>query len=84
MVMSAVHRFIKDMYRGPDESRIWLFGLSRGAYTVRAVAGMINNCGITKKDWAGVLSTACVQDRVAKTVHSQQELADCVQLCTGR
>src|SRR5690242_2764505 len=24
----------------------WLFGLSRGAYTVRCVAGMINNCGI--------------------------------------
>jgi uncharacterized protein (DUF2235 family) len=34
-------------------SRIWLFGLSRGAYTVRAVAGMINNCGIIKPGGGG-------------------------------
>ena len=27
---------------------IWLFGLSRGAYTVRYVGGLINNCGIVK------------------------------------
>ncbi|KFY20259.1 hypothetical protein V491_03864 [Pseudogymnoascus sp. VKM F-3775] len=25
---------------------VWMFGLSRGAYIVRSVAGMINNCGI--------------------------------------
>ncbi|KAI7271249.1 hypothetical protein KC345_g7244 [Hortaea werneckii] len=31
----------------PD-SQIWMFGLSRGAFTVRCVAGMINNCGIVK------------------------------------
>ncbi|KAF1345567.1 hypothetical protein BDV97DRAFT_379420 [Delphinella strobiligena] len=29
-------------------AEIWMFGLSRGAYTVRCVAGMINNCGILK------------------------------------
>ncbi|OAQ25184.1 hypothetical protein K457DRAFT_45884, partial [Linnemannia elongata AG-77] len=28
---------------------IWMFGLSRGAYTVRCVAGMINNCGILRR-----------------------------------
>lgn len=32
-----------------DETEIWLFGHSRGSYTVRCVAGMINNCGIIKK-----------------------------------
>ena len=31
-------------------SKIWMFGLSRGAYTVRCVAGMINNCGIIRRD----------------------------------
>ncbi|KAH6676321.1 hypothetical protein B0J14DRAFT_625667 [Halenospora varia] len=31
-----------------EEYEIWMFGLSRGAYTVRCVAGMINNCGILK------------------------------------
>ena len=29
-------------------SEVWLFGLSRGAYTVRAVAAMIHNFGILK------------------------------------
>lgn len=52
--VAAACRFIKDHYQGPDNSRIWLFGLSRGAYTVRAVAGMINNCGIIKNDYKGV------------------------------
>jgi hypothetical protein len=32
-----------------DNTEIWMFGLSRGSYTVRCVAGMINNCGIVKK-----------------------------------
>jgi hypothetical protein len=30
-------------------TQIWLFGLSRGAYTVRCVAGMIYNCGVLDK-----------------------------------
>jgi len=29
--------------------QIWMFGLSRGAFMVRSVAGMINNCGIVKR-----------------------------------
>jgi uncharacterized protein (DUF2235 family) len=45
--------FIMDKYKGPGLSRVWLFGLSRGAYTVRAVAGMINNCGILEPTAAG-------------------------------
>ncbi|WIA31431.1 hypothetical protein OEZ86_002329 [Tetradesmus obliquus] len=40
------YSFIAEKYNGEENSRVWLFGLSRGAYTVRAVAGMINNCGI--------------------------------------
>jgi hypothetical protein len=32
-----------------DEHEIWLFGFSRGAFTIRCVAGMINNCGIIKR-----------------------------------
>jgi hypothetical protein len=32
-----------------ENAEIWMFGLSRGAYTVRCVAGMINNCGIVKE-----------------------------------
>jgi hypothetical protein len=32
-----------------DQTELWVFGHSRGSYTVRCVAGMINNCGIIKK-----------------------------------
>ena len=43
----AAYRFIVENYT-PDHE-IWLFGFSRGAFTVRCVAGMINNCGIIKR-----------------------------------
>ncbi|KAH7146752.1 hypothetical protein B0J13DRAFT_552594 [Dactylonectria estremocensis] len=38
------YQFIVDHYTPNHE--IWMFGLSRGAYTVRSVAGLINNYGI--------------------------------------
>ncbi|KAH0543172.1 hypothetical protein FGG08_002517 [Glutinoglossum americanum] len=38
------YRYIVENYMPGYE--IWMFGLSRGAFTVRCVAGMINNCGI--------------------------------------
>ncbi|KAH7007621.1 hypothetical protein EDB80DRAFT_458560 [Ilyonectria destructans] len=41
------YKFIVSNYTYPDR-QIWMFGLSRGAYMVRSVAGMINNCGIVK------------------------------------
>jgi uncharacterized protein (DUF2235 family) len=43
----SVYKFIVDNYT--SEHEIWLFGFSRGAFTVRCVAGMINNCGIIKR-----------------------------------
>ncbi|OAL47866.1 hypothetical protein IQ07DRAFT_106044 [Pyrenochaeta sp. DS3sAY3a] len=43
----AVYRFIVEHYT--DDHEVWLFGHSRGAYTVRSVAGMINNCGIIRR-----------------------------------
>jgi hypothetical protein len=44
----AAYKFIVDHYSYPDH-QIWMFGLSRGAFMVRSVAGMINNCGIIKR-----------------------------------
>ena len=38
------YRFIVQNYDPGDE--IFLFGFSRGAYTVRCLAGMLNNCGV--------------------------------------
>ncbi len=41
------YRFIVHNYEPGDQ--IYLFGFSRGAYTVRSLAGMINNCSILKR-----------------------------------
>ena len=41
------YEFIVDNYREGDD--IYLFGFSRGAYTVRALAGLIHACGLIAK-----------------------------------
>ncbi|KAF9080691.1 hypothetical protein BGX27_005315, partial [Mortierella sp. AM989] len=41
-----VYKYIVEHYTPQHE--IWMFGFSRGAYTIRCVAGMINNCGILR------------------------------------
>ena len=41
------YRFLVHNYEEGDE--IYLFGFSRGAYTVRSLAGMVRNCGVLKK-----------------------------------
>ena len=44
----AAYRYIVENYV-EGEYEIRMFGLSRGAYTLRCVGGMINNCGIVKR-----------------------------------
>jgi uncharacterized protein (DUF2235 family) len=44
----AVYRFLTQTYQPGDQ--IYLFGFSRGAYTVRAVAGMINFLGLARPE----------------------------------
>jgi hypothetical protein len=41
---TAVYKYIVQNFEPGSE--VWMFGISRGAYIVRSVAGMINNCGI--------------------------------------
>lgn len=41
---TAVYDFIVQNFN--SNSEVWMFGLSRGAYILRSVGGMINNCGI--------------------------------------
>jgi len=59
----GIHKNILDGYRyivqnySPDDN-IYLFGFSRGAYTVRALSGLINNCGILKRPDARLISEA--------------------------
>jgi len=41
------YRYLVQNYAPGDE--IYLFGFSRGSYTVRSLCGLINNCGILKR-----------------------------------
>ena len=50
------YRFLAYNYQDGDE--IYLFGFSRGAYTVRSLAGLIRNCGILTKAKAGKIDCA--------------------------
>jgi hypothetical protein len=60
-----------------EDYEIWMFGLSRGCYTVRCVGGMINNCGIIKRQNAsGDLDDATLDslcDEVYKIYRSPYE-----------
>lgn len=44
---NILDRYLVQNYAPGDE--IYLFGFSRGAYIVRALCGLINNCGILKR-----------------------------------
>jgi len=50
------YRFIVHNYEVGDE--LFFFGFSRGAYTVRSLCGMINNCSILKKENANLINNA--------------------------
>jgi len=50
------YRYIVQNYTSGD--KIYLFGFSRGAYTVRALCGLINNCGILKRPDANRIAEA--------------------------
>ncbi|MBP5981730.1 MAG: DUF2235 domain-containing protein [Halomonas sp.] len=50
------YRYIVHNYAPGDN--IYLFGFSRGAYNVRALSGLINNCGILKRSEAGRITQA--------------------------
>ena len=59
----GIHKNILDGYRyivqnyAPND-KIYLFGFSRGSYTVRALSGLIYNCGILKRPDARLISGA--------------------------
>jgi len=50
------YRFIVHNYQPGDQ--LFLFGFSRGAYTVRSLAGFIRNCGLLKREHASRIPAA--------------------------
>jgi uncharacterized protein (DUF2235 family) len=67
------YKFIMWSYEPGDE--LYLFGFSRGAYTVRSLAGLIRNCGIMKPDFLHLVSEAyqLYRDRTSLT-HPDSDL----------
>jgi uncharacterized protein (DUF2235 family) len=59
----GLHKNIMDNYRyivqnySPGD-QLYLFGFSRGAYTIRCLCGLINNCGIIKRPDAALIQQA--------------------------
>ena len=49
-------RFLVHNYDPGDP--LYLFGFSRGAYTVRSLAGLIGNCGIVRREHAAQITSA--------------------------
>ena len=62
---TSVYKFIVEHFTADHE--IWMFGFSRGAFTVRCVAGMINNCGIINR---GNLGSEVNVDALCQEVYS--------------
>jgi len=62
------YRYVVQNYRPGDD--IFLFGFSRGAYTVRCLCGMINNCGILKRPEAALIEQAFEMYRKPGKVHA--------------
>lgn len=50
------YRYIVQNYAPGDE--LYFFGFSRGAYTIRSLCGLINNCGIVKRIDAPLIQAA--------------------------
>lgn len=50
------YRFIVHNYQQGDQ--LFFFGFSRGAYTVRSLAGLIRNCGLLKRQYADKIPDA--------------------------
>ncbi len=50
------YRYIVQNYSLGDE--LYLFGFSRGSYTIRCLCGLINNCGIVKRPEASLIQKA--------------------------
>jgi len=62
------YRYIVQNYAPGDE--LFMFGFSRGAYTVRALCGMINNIGILKRPDARLIQKAFAHYKKPGKAHS--------------
>src|ERR1700721_2281377 len=69
----SAYQFISQNYIPGDE--IYLFGFSRGAFTVRSLAGLITACGILFRETLEALPDAWTYYRKAPKPHSPAAFA---------
>src|SRR5437763_7545300 len=67
------YRFLIANYDPGDD--IYIFGLSRGAYTARCIAGMVRRCGILKRESVRKYVEAQRIYRTAKTADAPEAVA---------
>jgi uncharacterized protein (DUF2235 family) len=66
------YRFVIDHYNLGDE--LYLFGFSRGAFTVRSLAGLIRNSGILRRENIGMIPKAYALYRFRSKRYHPKEL----------
>jgi uncharacterized protein (DUF2235 family) len=69
------YQFLVDNYNPGDE--IFLFGFSRGAYTVRSLAGMLYKCGLVRREPCELLASSTASGK-GRTLTCQEA---CLPLC---
>ena len=47
--VNDAYQYLMEVYEGPETSRIFLFGFSRGVFTVRSLAGMLHKVGLLER-----------------------------------
>jgi uncharacterized protein (DUF2235 family) len=79
----SCYRWLVHNYHDGDE--IFLFGFSRGAYTVRSLAGLIRNCGLLKTGYEDLIpqAYALYRDR-ARHAHPGSEATKKFRAENGR
>jgi len=64
------YRYIVQNYSPGDE--LYFFGFSRGAYTIRCLCGLINNCGILKRPDAQLIQQAFNHYKKSGAAHAPE------------
>lgn len=65
--IKQAYTFLMNVYEPGD--RVYLYGFSRGAYTVRALAGMVESCGLLQPHCENLIDYALQVHRMKKGNH---------------
>ena len=76
--VADLYRYLMCHYR--DGDRVFLFGFSRGAFTVRALAGMLHFCGLISVEDQHLLPYVTglylsAEDRISRVIRAQRHVA---------